>query len=136
MRTGSGKGRRRQKTAVARELRRRATVAEQQAWTLLRNRGVHGVKFRRQKVIHGFIVDFYCGDLNLVLEIDGSIHELPAQRDYDLERDALFQRLGFTVVRLANSDVRRSRLEAVVAEVLEARKGLPPLPPAGEGARG
>jgi len=111
-------------------------VAEQEAWTLLRNRGIHGVKFRRQKVIRGFIVDFYWGDLNLVLEIDGPIHEVPAQRAYDLERDALLQRLGLTVVRLANSDVRRSRLETVVAEVLEPRERLPPLPCAGEGARG
>ncbi len=130
MGTGHRKGRRRRKTAVARELRRRATAAEQRAWTLLRNRGVLGVNFRRQKVIRGFIVDFYCADLNLVLEIDGPIHEAPEQHDYDVERDALLRRLGFTVVRLVNADVGLSRLETVVAQVLESRGRLPPLPAA------
>ena len=57
------------KFAQARELRRAATSVERFAWSLLRNRGVLGLKFRRQQVVHGFIVDFCCTAERLVLEL-------------------------------------------------------------------
>src|SRR5258708_36382892 len=60
------------KFTQARELRRAATSTERYAWSLLRNRGVLGLKFRRQHVVHGFIVDFYCAAERLVLELDGA----------------------------------------------------------------
>jgi very-short-patch-repair endonuclease len=61
----------RAKLRRAQELRRRATAAEERAWRVLRNRRLHGLKFRRQHVIGGFVVDFYCAARRLVLEIDG-----------------------------------------------------------------
>ena len=51
--------------AAARQLRRDATPAERHAWTLLRNRRLLGLKFRRQHVLRGFIVDFYCAELDI-----------------------------------------------------------------------
>src|SRR5437870_10841415 len=62
------------KFTQARELRRAATSTERYAWSLLRNRGVLGLKFRRQRVVHGFIVEFYCATERLVVELEGAPH--------------------------------------------------------------
>ena len=78
-----------QKFALARELRSRATPAERFTWSLLRNRGVLGLKFRRQHVLHGFIVDFCCLEARVVLEVDGNAHDAEPQRGYDAARAAL-----------------------------------------------
>lgn len=69
----------REKRQMARRLRRRATASEKLAWELLRNRRLLGLKFRRQQVIRGYVVDFYCAELRLALEIDGGIHHEPEQ---------------------------------------------------------
>ena len=69
--------------ARARALRHNATPAERHAWTLLRNRGILGLKFRRQHVLHGFIVDFYCPSERIVIELEGGVHDNEAQRGYD-----------------------------------------------------
>src|SRR5881392_1368473 len=61
--------------ARARELRHNPTPAERHAWTLLRNRGILGLKFRRQHVLHGFIVDFYCPSERIVIELEGGVHD-------------------------------------------------------------
>ena len=60
---------------LARQLRREGTPMERYAWSLLRNHGVLKLKFRRQHVLHGFIVDFYCAAERLVLELEGDGHE-------------------------------------------------------------
>lgn len=125
-----------EKTTLARRLRRRATAAERRAWVLLRNRRMLGLKFKRQKVIRGFIVDFYCAELRLVLELDGSVHDDPAQRAYDREREAVLRGVGLTVVRLPNAAVRRSTLETILSDVLKSQVRVPPLPRPGEGDRG
>ena len=72
--------------ARARELRHNPTPAERHAWTLLRNRGILGLKFRRQHVLHGFIVDFYCTSERIVIELEGNVHDTEAQRGYDQAR--------------------------------------------------
>jgi very-short-patch-repair endonuclease len=64
---------------------------------------LEGLHFRRQQVIHGFIADFYCEALNLVVEIDGGIHE--TQKDYDQLRDHIIKAHGITVIRFANDEV-------------------------------
>src|SRR5438132_2417229 len=75
-----------QKFALAAKLRRTAPPIERHAWSLLRNRGILGLKFRRQHVVHGFIVDFYCAAERLVLELEGGAHDGPDQRAYDAAR--------------------------------------------------
>jgi very-short-patch-repair endonuclease len=94
---------------MARQLRRDATPAEEAAWRLLRNRGVLGLKFRRQQIIEGFIVDFYCTEIRTALELDGGVHE--AQTEYDALRDAVLARAGIRVIRIGNEDVRPAVLE-------------------------
>ena len=120
------------KIELARELRRRATPAERYAWRILRNRGVLGLKVRRQHVIRGFIVDFYCADLRCVLELHGSVHDSPAQRAYDRERDAVLSGLGLLVVRIPNAKVSKAALERILVRVSDLR-GSCPSPGTGEG---
>jgi very-short-patch-repair endonuclease len=106
------------KVALARALRRAPTPAERYAWSLLRNRGVLGLKFRRQHVLHGFIVDFYCAARRLVVELEGDSHTEPGQRAYDAARTAFLQAAGYRVISLKNRDVTRERLEAVLRQAL------------------
>src|SRR5437773_3087215 len=93
-----------QRFAIARQLRRAATPAERYAWSLLRNRKVLGLKFRRQHVLHGFIVDFYCVAERLVLELEGDAHDGSDRSAYDAARAAVLDAAGYRVVRVPHSD--------------------------------
>ena len=88
------------RTRRARRLRSDQTSAEVQLWSLLRNRGFEGLKFRRQAPVAGYVADFLCSDLKLVLELDGGIHRLREQAD--AERDLRIAEAGFTVIRSTN----------------------------------
>ena len=90
------------KVALARTLRTRSTPAEHALWRLLRGRALR-VKFRRQHPIEGYIVDFYCAELGLVVELDGAVHR--ANADEDRRREAALIARGLIVVRFYNSDV-------------------------------
>ena len=128
------RSRKKNKTQLARQLRQCATTAERKAWELLRDRRMLGLKFRRQHTIHGFVADFFCHDLRLVLEIVGSVHSTPERIDYDLERDAIFRGLGLTVIHVANDEVTRDHFTATLLPI--ARHHVPPSPGSGEGDRG
>ena len=83
-------------------MRRDPTPAEARLWSVLRCRQL-GWKFRRQHVIVGYIVDFYCAELRLVVEVDGSVHnELRADDD---AREADLRHAGAEVVRFCNRAV-------------------------------
>ena len=88
-----------------------------------------GLKFRRQHVLQGFVVDFYCAELKLVAELDGSPHQRGSQADYDAARGAWLEDAGYRVIRIRNRDVNAACLEELIGEV------VPPLPK-GEGDRG
>jgi very-short-patch-repair endonuclease len=126
------------KLAAARQLRRTATPAERHAWTLLRNRRLLGLKFRRQHVLHGFIVDFYCAQLRLVLELDGGGHRDAAQASYDAARTTWLRAHGYRVVRISNCDLTLDRLGKLIGSYPRRPDGSPksPLSREGEGARG
>ena len=111
----------RAKLAIARQLRQHPTPAERHAWSLLRNRGILGFRFRRQHVLHGFIVDFNCVALRLVLELDGAPHDNPAQASYDAARAVWLEAYGYRVRRLPNRDVSRERLERLLQPYLNSR---------------
>ena len=113
-----------------RTLRRRSTKAERKAWRVLRNRGLLGLKFRRQHPIGRYIVDFYCAELRLVVEVDGGYHDTPAQRDRDARRTAALEARPIHVIRLRNPHVSKARLLAAI------RPLVPPLRCCGEGDRG
>jgi very-short-patch-repair endonuclease len=97
--------------AICRENRKNMTEAERIVWELVRNRKLDGKKFLRQhKIIYEnsfdsfqfFIVDFYCAEEKLILEIDGGIHE--SQKEYDLWRTSVLDDLGLRVLRIKNED--------------------------------
>jgi very-short-patch-repair endonuclease len=78
------------------------TPAERRFWNAVRGSQL-GVDFRRQQVIGGFIVDFYCASLKRVIEIDGEIHD--DHLAYDRERDQNLQRQGIRIMRFANEHI-------------------------------
>jgi very-short-patch-repair endonuclease len=98
-----------------RELRRTATDAENLLWQLLRNRQLAGAKFRRQHPLRGYILDFYCHDARLTVELDGSGHAEPTQAAYDAERTRILQAEGVRVLRFWNNEVLQR-----TTDVLEA----------------
>ena len=100
--------------ARARELRQPQTPAERTLWSRLRNRQL-GPKFRRQHPIGRFIVDFYCAQAKLAIEIDGDTHA--DQVEYDAERTAWLAEQGVRVVRFTNRQVHR-QIEDVLQAIL------------------
>ena len=77
-----------------------------------------GLKFRRQHVLHGFIVDFYCLSERIVIELDGDVHDREQQRAYDRAREEWLEAAGYRVIRVRNRDVSRERLETLLGKVL------------------
>ncbi|MCA1746280.1 MAG: endonuclease domain-containing protein [Bacteroidales bacterium] len=100
----------------SRELRHPQTPAEATLWRHLRSRN-HSYKFRRQHPLDRFIVDFYCAEAKLCIEIDGSSHFEAEQEEYDKERTEFLESRGFQVIRFTNNDVRYN-INAVVDEVV------------------
>lgn len=86
-------------------MRHTATDAESLMWQILRARHFMDLKFRHQHVIKPYIVDFYCHDIGLVIELDGSQHGTDDGIEYDAERTKFLEALGLTVVRYWNHDV-------------------------------
>lgn len=89
----------------AKIMRSNATDAEHLMWQLLRANRFMNLKFRRQHVIAPYIMDFYCHELGLVIELDGSQHGADNVIEYDAERTKFLEALGLTVVRYWNHDV-------------------------------
>lgn len=103
------------KAQRARELRQNMTRAEKILWRELRTNKLQGFHFRRQQVIDGFIVDFYCHAASLVIELDGGIHL--TQKEYDAERERALVARGLRVLRFPNIEVE-SNLSVVLAQIL------------------
>ena len=89
----------------ARELRKKQTPAEDALWELVRNRQLADLKFRRQHQIGDYIVDFFCAEHGLVVELDGSAHDSEDRKKKDKKRDAYLRSLGYTVLRFPNHRV-------------------------------
>jgi very-short-patch-repair endonuclease len=98
------------------KLRHDSTPSEQRLWQHLRNRQLHNLKFRRQHMMKPFILDFYCPEHSLAVEIDGSIHDLPATQIYDGTRQAKLEMQGIRFLRFSAERVM-SDLEAVLREI-------------------
>ena len=88
----------------AEENRKNPTEAESLLWEALKAKGI-GAKFRRQHIIGDFIVDFFCNEANLVIELDGGYHNMPAQMKSDAERTAALKAMGYTELRFKNEEV-------------------------------
>ncbi len=121
-----------------RELRQNATDAEKLMWQILRNRAIHDAKFRRQHPISSYILDFYCHEAKLAIELDGSGHLEDKQIKHDEERTKILNEQGIRVLRFWNSDVLNNT-ETVLNEIWIAldeasAPALTPTPsPVGEG---
>lgn len=89
----------------AKELKQKMTPAEELLWKQLRANKFHGCHFRRQQVIDGFIVDFYCHRLGLVIELDGDVHN--CRKEADSIRDSRLAERNLTIIRFRNEDVFR-----------------------------
>ena len=92
-----------EKLEFAKKLRKTMTPAEKVFWRYVRNRKYPHAHFRRQQIIDGFIVDFYCSKLKVVVEIDGAVHR--GRESYDAERDRILERHDIIVLRVSNSEV-------------------------------
>jgi very-short-patch-repair endonuclease len=100
----------------AKSLRHTATDAEHLIWQILRAKRFMNLKFRRQHVIKPYIVDFYCHEISLVIELDGNQHGTDDAIGYDAERTKFLEALGLTVVRYWNHDVL-GRTDVVMADL-------------------
>ena len=100
----------------AKTMRTNATDAEHLMWQLLRNKRFMNLKFRRQHVIKPYIVDFYCHEIGLVIELDGGQHNTNDGKEYDADRTKFLEALGLTVVRYWNHDVL-SRTDVVLEDL-------------------
>jgi len=89
-------------TGRARQLRQSETLAEDLAWNLLRDRKAFGLKFRRQQPLGGYIVDFYCHELRLIIELEGEVHSQPSKMKRDARRKASLELLGCNVLCVPN----------------------------------
>jgi very-short-patch-repair endonuclease len=89
----------------AKELRKYETEAEKTLWTELCRNQMMGLQFRRQHPINRFIVDFYCAKIKLVIEVDGSIHDIPENKIYDIGRSQILNDFGITVIRFSNNQI-------------------------------
>jgi very-short-patch-repair endonuclease len=125
-------------TQRAKAMRKDMSEPETRMWLALRAERFDGIKFRRQKVIGDFIVDFAANDPKLVVEIDGDSHA--EQEQYDAARTRFIGAKGYTVIRFTNHEVMTNldgvlmRLTEVIAE-LRVSPPLPTLSPEGERAK-
>jgi very-short-patch-repair endonuclease len=103
----------------ARKLRRSQTDTETRLWYLLRNRRLGGHKFRRQHPVERFVLDFYCEECKLAIEVDGGGHNLSGQMCYDAEREAVLAQEGIRTLRFWNNEVL-TNTEGVLQVIWEA----------------
>ena len=106
-------------------LRKNMTKAEIILWSKLKGKQLNGLKFRRQYGINNYIVDFYCPELRLVIEIDGAVHCYDSRITYDKKRQKEIEELGIKVLRYTNNDVVKD-LESVLNDIIRTTTPLSP----------
>lgn len=104
----------------ARELRDRTTDAEKILWSRLCKNQL-GVKFRRQHPLHSYVVDFYCHAKQLVIELDGPIHDKPQNKFEDSVRTEALNLFGVKILRFKNEEVFQN-LDGVIGKIKAALK--------------
>lgn len=105
------------------------TKAEIILWSRLRLRKINGYKFRRQQPLYNYIVDFYCNDLKLIIEVDGEIHSISENKNHDSKRDNILQVIGYHIIRLSNLEVETeldstiNKIKFYISEILSPFQG-------------
>ncbi len=97
---------------IAKQLRKEMTEAEKILWHHLRQ-GVNGIKFRRQHPIGIYVADFYCHKMKWVIELDGSVHDMPEIIERDTQRENDLKKWGYEIIRFRNCDIHK-RLDYVL----------------------
>lgn len=101
-----------------RELRRNQTDAEKMLWRQVRGKQLKDKKFFRQYSVGSYILDFYCPEIKLAVELDGGQHTDEEKKKYDNVRSEYLQQQGINVIRFWNHEVLQ-QLEAVLAKIVE-----------------
>jgi very-short-patch-repair endonuclease len=109
----------------ARRLRKNQTDAEKLLWSILRSRQLLGVKFRRQHSIGPYILDYYCHDYKLCIELDGGQHYTSQGQKEDEARAVFLAKRGVRILRFGNGDVLKN-LEGVLLAIVEKVTSLTP----------
>ncbi len=138
--SGRVRGMKRKNIDVCRKLRKSQTDAEKKLWTILRNRQLAGVKFRRQFPIGGYILDFYCAEYGFGIEADGGHHYQDEGRQQDEIRTRELKKLGVEIIRFSDREVLTNidGVYEIVQKTIEKKRGNPPSPqssPRGERKR-
>lgn len=105
-------------TGFRKELRSNLTPAEAFLWKHLKAKRFEGKRFTRQHSIGSFIADFYCASENLIIELDGEVHNTANAMTYDERRTKYLEEIGFTVIRFENKMVF-DNLQSVFMEIKE-----------------
>jgi very-short-patch-repair endonuclease len=109
----------------ARDLRRKMTLPEVLLWQRLRKKSL-GVKFRKQHPMGDFVVDFYCDQAKTVIEVDGIVHDMGDQPDFDERRDEELRRAGYRIVRIPAAEVLHDPTAMAEAIVVMCQAIPPP----------
>ena len=105
------------------------TLPEVVLWKVLRGRGLNGLKFRRQHAHGPYILDFYCAEAHLAVEVDGAAHHEQGTREYDSERDAYFARYSIQTLRISARLVLKDMTAATDTILAAAGSRADPPPP-------
>lgn len=102
---------------LCRKLRRKSTDTEKRLWEYLRTKRLNGLKFRRQHPIGRYIADFYCREARLVIELDGGVHNIRDQKEYDKIRQEIIKVRGLRVLRIRNKEIEKD-IQSVLRKIL------------------
>jgi very-short-patch-repair endonuclease len=103
----------------AKELRREMTPAEKILWKEVKANKLNDLHFRRQQIVHGYFADFYCHQHELIVEVDGGIHE--RQQEYDADREEYLIALGLRIIRFTNDEITKD-LKGVLQKIVDQCK--------------
>lgn len=108
-------------------LRNNMPKAEIFLWSKLKGRGLSGFKFRRQYGVDKFVLDFYCPELKLAIEVDGDSHFRGGAKESDMERQKIIESYGIVFLRFTNTDIYENMnavLERIVGLAMELKSKL------------
>ena len=108
---------------LAKELRKSETEAEKILWSKLNRNQILGLQFRRQHPINIFIADFYCVRIKLIIEVDGSIHEIVENQEHDLGRAQILNDFGITLIRFSNKQIF-DEIDSTVEQIITIAQSL------------
>ena len=111
----------------ARSLRRKMTPTETTLWSALRRRQFQGLKFRRQHPVDNFVLDFYCHEHMLAIEVDGPVHRDPAQKERDQTREEILRQKGIRILHIS-AELVETDLDAVLEQIAAATTDPSPRP--------